>query len=143
MAIQTYQNHTRRVPGFIALLVILFLSFIGGGVNLYKSIGDHQRLYSAALVLLLTLCVFFVALYARTFALKAQDRAIRAEESLRHFMLTGKPLDSRLDPLQIVALRFAGDDEFPALAARAAEHNLKADEIKKHVKYWRPDTYRV
>ncbi|MFN0100523.1 MAG: DUF6526 family protein [Bryobacteraceae bacterium] len=143
MAIQNYRNHTRRVPGFLTVGFVLSLSVIGGGVNLYKSLGDHQRLYSAALVLLLSICVLFVGYFARTYALRVQDRAIRAEENLRHFMLTGKPLDSRLMPLQIVALRFASDDEFPALAARAAEQNTKPDEIKKLVKYWRADDYRV
>ncbi|MBL8236295.1 MAG: hypothetical protein JNM66_02675 [Bryobacterales bacterium] len=143
MANQNYQNHTQRVPGFLALGFVLFLTIIGCGVNLYRSIADHQRLYSAALLLVVTTCVFAAAFYARIFALKAQDRAIRAEESLRHFILTGKPLDARLAPLQIVALRFASDDEFPALAARAAEQGLKPDEIKKQVKYWREDTYRV
>ena len=143
MATQTYQNHTQRVPGFLAVGVLLLLIFIGGGVNLYRSIGDHQRLYSAALVLVLTACVFATAFYARSFALKAQDRAIRAEESIRHFILTGKPLDSRLQPMQIVALRFASDDEFPALAVRAAEQNMKPDDIKQLVKYWRADTHRV
>jgi len=112
-------------------------------VNLYKSLGDHQRLYSAALVLVLTACVLMVGLYARTFALKAQDRAIRAEEALRYFILTGKPLDSRLEVRQIIALRFASDDEFPALATRAAEHTMTPDDIKKSVKYWRADTNRV
>lgn len=143
METQNYQNHTQRVPGFLALGGVLLLTFVGALVNLYKSIGDHQRLYSAALVLVLVGCVFMTALFARVFALKAQDRAIRAEENLRHFMLTGKPLDSRLEPLQIVALRFAGDDEFPGLAARAAEQGMKPDDIKKAVKYWRPDLRRV
>jgi hypothetical protein len=143
METQNYQNHTQRVPGFLALGGVLALSFIGGCVNLYKSIGDHQRLYSSALVLVLTVCIFLVALYARSFALKAQDRAIRAEENLRHFMLTGKPLDSRLEPLQIVALRFASDDELAGLAARAAEQGMKPDDIKRAVKYWRPDLRRV
>ena len=143
METQNYQNHTQRVPGFLALGAVLLLSFIGGGVNLYKSIGDHQRLYSSALVLVLVGCVFMTALYARVFALKAQDRAIRAEENLRHFILTGKPLDGRLEPLQIVALRFAADDEFPGLAARAAEQSMKPDDIKKAVKYWRADLRRV
>ena len=143
METQNYQNHTQRVPGFLALGGVLFLSIIGACVNLYKSIGDHQRLYSSALVLVLTLCIFMTAYYARVFALKAQDRAIRAEENLRHFILTGKPLDSRLEPLQIVALRFAGDDEFPALATKAAEHNMKPDDIKRAVKYWRADFRRV
>jgi hypothetical protein len=44
---------------------------------------------------------------------------------------------------QIVALRFASDDEFPALARRAADESLPADAIKKSVQHWRPDYYRV
>ncbi len=143
MAVQNYSNHVRRVPGFVTLGAVLALTILGAAVNLYKSIGDHQRLYSASLVLVLSVCVLFVAGFARTFALKAQDRAIRAEESLRHFILTGKPLDSRLTVRQIIALRFAGDDEFPALALRAAEQNLAAEDIKKSIQYWRADFHRV
>lgn len=143
MTTQNYQNHTQRVRGFLALGFVLLATLIGCGVNLYLSWGDHQRLYSAALLLVLTVCVFALAGYARTFALKAQDRAIRAEEGLRHYILTGKPLDSRLQPRQIVALRFASDDEFPALAKAAMEQNLAQDAIKQQVKYWRADTYRV
>jgi hypothetical protein len=75
--------------------------------------------------------------------LKAQDRAIRAEESLRHFVLTGKPLDSRLRTGQIVALRFASDAEFPALAQKAAEEGLSSKEIKQSIQNWRADHYRV
>jgi hypothetical protein len=44
----------------------------------------------------LTVCLSLTALFARMFALKAQDRAIRAEENLRHFVITGKLLDPRL-----------------------------------------------
>lgn len=143
MAVQNYSNHVRRVPGFLTLGAVLALTILGAAVNLYKSIGDHQRLYSASLVFVLSVCVFFVAGFARTFALKAQDRAIRAEEALRHFILTGKPLDPRITVQQVIALRFAGDDEFPALALRAAEQGLAPEDIKKSVQYWRPDFHRV
>jgi Family of unknown function (DUF6526) len=143
MAVQNYSNHVRRVPGFVTLGAVLALTILGAAVNLYKSIGDHQRLYSASLVLVLSVCVLFVAGFARTFALKAQDRAIRAEEALRYFILTGKPLDPRLTVQQIIALRFAGDDEFPALALRAAEQNLAPEDIKKSIQYWRADFHRV
>jgi hypothetical protein len=44
---------------------------------------------------------------------------------------------------QIVGLRFASDEEFPALAQRAADEGLSEDEIKKAVKSWRGDDYRV
>jgi hypothetical protein len=143
MSNQNYANHTQIVPAFLALLAILLLTVIGSGVNLYQSIGDHQRLYSAALILVLSVCTLALALHARAFPLKAQDRAIRAEENLRHFTLTGRLLDPRLKPLQIVALRFASDGEFVALAIRAANVNLAPKDIKQAIKTWRADEYRV
>jgi hypothetical protein len=144
MTTQNYANHGKYVTGYhIVLFLILVLTLIGSAVNLYHSIGDHQRLYSAALILVLTFCVLLLSYYARAFALKAQDRAIRAEENLRHFVMTGKLLDARLSALQIVALRFASDGEFVALAARAANENLAPKDIKQAVKTWRADEYRV
>ena len=144
MSTQNYANHAKYVTGYhIVLFLILVLTLIGSAVNLYHSIGDHQRLYSAALILVLTFCVLLLSYYARAFALKAQDRAIRAEENLRHFVMTGKLLDARLSALQIVALRFASDGEFVALAARAANENLAPKDIKQAVKTWRADEYRV
>jgi hypothetical protein len=80
---------------------------------------------------------------SRGFALKAQDRAIRAEESLRYFMLTGKAIDARLTLKQVIALRFASDAEVVHLAKIAVEQNLKPDAIKREIKSWRPDLHRV
>jgi hypothetical protein len=144
MATQNYGNHAQFVPLFhYVLFGILVLALIGSCVNLYESWGDHSRLYSASLILVLVVCLAIVSFCARTFALKAQDRAIRAEENLRHFAMTGKLLDARLTVRQIIGLRFASDAEFVALAARAARENLSADDIKKSVKDWRADTDRV
>jgi hypothetical protein len=144
MTEQNYANHRQTVPLFHQVLMpLLLLTLIGSGVNLYLSLGDHQRLYSASLILVLTICVIFASLFARVFALKAQDRAIRAEENLRSLALTGKLLDARLSVRQVIGLRFASDGEFAALAKRAAEENLTPDAIKRAVKEWRPDAYRV
>ena len=144
MSTQNYANHARFVPLYhYVLFGMLFLTLIGSIVNLYQSIGDHQRLYSAALIVVLTVCMLLLFFFARTFPLKAQDRAIRAEESLRHFVMTGKLFDPRLAPLQIVALRFASDGEFIALAIRAANENLSPKDIKQAIKTWRADEYRV
>ena len=143
MPTQNYQNHVRRVPGFLALLLILLLTFVGSMVNLFHSLGDHQRLYSASLIVVLSGCAVCTALYGRTFALKAQDRAIRAEENLRHFVLTGKLLDPRLTLQQIIGLRFAADAEFVDLAKEAAERGMAPNEIKQKVRNWRADTHRV
>jgi len=122
---------------------VLALTFIGAVVNLYHSIGNHDRLYSAALILVLVLCLMVTAVFARVLALKAQDRAIRAEENFRHYVLTGKPLDSKLSVRQIVALRFASDAELPQLASKAAQQDLKPDDIKRAVQNWRADLYRA
>jgi len=141
---QNYANHRRFVPMFhVVLFGAIVLTLIGSLVNLYKSLGDHQRLYSASLIAVIMVCLLILFFFCRIFALKAQDRAIRAEENLRHFVLAGKLLDSRLTVRQIVGLRFASDEEFAALAQRAAQESLSEDEIKKSIRNWRADHYRV
>ena len=127
----------------VVLFALLALTLIGSLVNLFQSLGDHQRLYSASLIVALTLAALIVMFLARIFALKAQDRAIRAEENLRHFALTGKLLDSRLTLRQVIGLRFASDGEFVSLAQKAADEKLSEDAIKRAIRQWRPDTYRV
>jgi hypothetical protein len=62
---------------------------------------------------------------------------------MRHFVMTGKLLDPRLRMGQIVALRFASDGEFVALAQKAAQDNVKPADIKLAVKNWRADEYRA
>lgn len=141
---QNYSNHAQWVPGYhVVLTLLIFAGLIGSCVNLYQSLGDHQRLYSAALIVVLEFVALLLFWFCRVFPLKAQDRAIRAEENLRHFVLTGKLLDARLSVKQIVALRFAGDDEFVGLAARAAQDELIPADIKRAIQHWRADTYRV
>jgi len=142
MSEQNFSNHARMHPLFHYITApLVFLGLIGSLVNLAKS--DASSHYSAALLVIVFLILLFIGAMVRTYALKAQDRAIRAEESLRHFVLTGKPLDSRLRTGQIVALRFASDAEFPALAQKAAEEGLSSKEIKQSIQNWRADYYRV
>jgi hypothetical protein len=141
---QSYANHTKLVPMFHQVLSLLILvTFIGSVVNLYQSLGDHSRLYNAALIMAITVALMIIFWYVRIFPLKAQDRAIRAEENLRHYVLTGKLLDPRLTVRQIVGLRFAPDAEFPALAHRAAAENMTPKAIKQAVKSWRADYDRL
>src|SRR5436190_1839451 len=70
------------------------------------------------LFVLAVLTLVSVSFHCRSFALKAQDRAIRAEENLRYFILTGKRLNQDLSLNQIIALRFSSDEEFVSLADR-------------------------
>ena len=144
MDMQNYSNHRRTVPPFhFFLLPLLLLTLIGSIVNLVNSWGDHERLYSASLLVVLSIGTLLAALFGRMFALKAQDRAIRAEENLRHFAMTGKLLDPRLTIRQIIALRFASDAEFVDMAKQAADSKTAPDSIKRSIKTWRPDTDRV
>jgi len=141
---QSYKNHAQIVFLYHRVLTLLLLVIlIGSIVNLTKSWGDSTRVYSASLIVALTLAAILLFVFVRVFPLKAQDRAIRAEEQLRHYVLTGKMLDGRLTMRQIVALRFASDSEFAVLAQRAVDQSLSPDGIKREIKEWRADTYRV
>lgn len=141
---QSYSNHRRYVTGyhFIAL-GLLVLSTIGSFVNLTESIDKGEGIYSASLIVMIHVVLGFIYFYVRQFAIGVQNRAIRAEENFRHYVLTGKPLDSRLHLTQIIALRFAPDDEFTALCREAAERQLTPDEIKKQITRWKGDYHRI
>jgi hypothetical protein len=144
MAEQNLKNHRRFVPmfHFVAFTAALFPLVIAI-IELIKAIGGGSgRLHAAALVSLATAMVLGLW-YARSFALRAQDRAIRAEENLRHFMATGKPLDGRLNMRQVIGLRFAGDDEFVSLAKQTVDENLGEKQIKMAIKNWRADNNRA
>jgi hypothetical protein len=123
--------------GAIGMLLLI----IGSFVNLFKS--SPENLYSASLICLSSLLLLLVAAYTRLFPLKAQDRAIKAEENLRYFSMTGKLLPKELRVSQIIALRFASDEEFIALVERAVKENMKSKEIKQAIQHWRADHYRV
>lgn len=141
---QSYANHARVVIGFhVVLFTILLLTAASSIIGLFHAFDDPGRLYNASLLAALSVSALMMFWYMRVFPLRAQDRAIRAEENFRHFVLAGQRLDTRLTMRQIIALRFASDEEFVALAARAAAEGLAPDTIKQQIKTWRPDYHRA
>ena len=139
---QNFNNHSKMVPLYHYVTSFLLLAIlIGSIINLANT--AKENLYSASLITALTIVVILVTYFTRSFALKAQDRAIRAEENFRHFLLTGKPLDAKLSLSQIIALRFAADEEFAALAQKALLENLTNKQIKQLVVSWRADNVRL
>ena len=142
MSEQQFSNHGRFHPlyHFITAPSVL-IGLIGSIVNLVNCKPDNC--YSASLLVLVFFVLLLIVAMVRTYALKAQDRAIRAEENLRHFILTGKPFDARLTIQQIIGLRFASDEELPVLAQKAAEEGLSSKQIKQAIQHWRADYYRI
>lgn len=137
---QNYSNHRHLVPSFHFLtLTALVILLVGSVVYFFV---DSQLLLRL-LVIVMAFTITSAALHARSFAIRAQDRAIRAEENLRYFILTGQRLNQSLSLRQIIALRFASDEEFAALVERTVEQNLKPDDIKRAITNWRPDYHRV
>ena len=139
---QNYKNHSRYLLLWHFITALLLLAVTGGAIVNFIHADAHTH-YSAALILTISIILWILWWYARAFALRAQDRAIRAEENFRHFILTGKSLDKNLRMSQIIALRFASDEEFPALATRAVSEKMSSREIKQAIKNWKADHNRV
>ena len=143
MGEQNYSNHRRYVPLYhgltFSIIVLLLVS------SIYYTIAEiinHSSLKPGLFLFLISVSFLSLFYYARSFAERAQDRAIRAEENFRYYILTGKPLDKKLTMQQIIGLRFASDEEFPALVKRALDENMGNEDIKKAVKNWRADDHR-
>ncbi len=139
---QTFDNHGRIVPAYhyvtfaLLLVILLWRGFLA--VTAFSIDTVVSLLAAVALVL--------IALFARTFALRAQDRVIRLEERLRFAELAPdlKPRLSELTIDQICALRFASDDEAPELARAVLDEGLNDRQvIKRRIRTWKPDHHRV
>ena len=143
MAEQNFKNHSRLVAGYHGVTGILILGFLVGSIITFVHAHDGVVKHAAMIMIIGAVAMLGLFWYARVFALKAQDRAIRAEENFRHFILTGKPFDKQLRLGQIIALRFASDEEMPALAKKAVAENLLPKQIKEAIQKWQADYHRV
>ena len=143
MQTQNYKNHSRMVPLYHYILTLIILACLVVSIRMVIKNWNNEWRNLSILLTAISVALLLSGAFLRTFALKAQDRAIRAEENLRHFALTGKLLDPRLRIGQVVALRFASDTEFLLLSQKAADENLTPDAIKKSIVNWREDNYRV
>jgi uncharacterized protein DUF6526 len=145
MKIQNYQNHSRYYTPhhFIFYPVVIALAAIAASQSFHDS--EH------ALLWLMLACVFALFgvlsfMMRQHYSLGNQNRIVRLEMRLRYYILTQKRfevIENKLSRSQIFALRFASDEELPALVERAVKENLSGDEIKKSVKNWLADEMRV
>jgi hypothetical protein len=140
---QSLANHRRFVPMYHGVLsLILVVNLVWSGWHLYKHPG-----MAATMNLLLAFGFGILFLYARTFPLAAQDRLIRLEERLRLAEILPEDMKGRISDLKeghLIGLRFASDEEVPDLVRQVLDGKLDGrEDIKKAIKNWRPDTYRV
>ncbi len=141
---QNKSNHRRLFPPFhFVLLPILLVIIVFFTSELIVKPRNGKEAFPYLINLALAICLFISSFLARVFALKAQDRAIRAEESLRHYILSGKAINPQLRLGQIIALRFASDEELIELSDKTVKENLTQNQIKSLIKNWKADTHRV
>lgn len=129
---QNFKNHTKVVPSFMFfLLPVLALNF-GWSLN-------HWRLshfsFDGAVAVLTAAALLWGFLLTRGFALRVQDRVIRLEEQLRYSRVLPADLQARAAQLslgQVLALRFASDQELPGLlkkSSRRESDRTQGDQI--------------
>lgn len=140
---QTYANHVRRHPPFHFFVIpVLLINIIWTIVDCVRYPGWHQGWW-----IVVSLALLVLAVLARTNALKAQDRIIRLEERLRYQQLLPADLAQQAQSLsvsQMIALRFAGDEELASIVREVLSGKLtKSSEIKQAIKRWRADEFRV
>jgi hypothetical protein len=139
---QSFANHRRVRPAYLVVYFILFLNILW---TAYRAIQTPSldTANAAATAVALGLLAF----YARVFALTVQDRVIRLEMRLRLRELLPGDLQGRLGDFshrQLIAMRFASDEELPSLAAQVLRDNLQnATDIKKLIATWNADHLRA
>ncbi len=139
---QNFKNHRKFAPLFhYGTLFPTVLLLIWAIVMVINQPGQ-LTFFLLMFTILFSLNIF----HTRIFSVRNQDRIIRMEMRYRYYLLVGKrfePFEDKLNIKQIVALRFASDEELDPLIQETIEKNLKPDEIKKKVKNWQSDFQRV
>lgn len=139
---QNYENHAKFIPVFHYIaLPLLLVNFFGALFRVTQEISFYTFNGVG-----LAISLIVVAVFTRLFALKAQDRVIRLEEQIRMQTFLPDALKAQVGRLtmgQIVALRFASDEELVDLTQDALNQNTSPNALKQAVKNWRPDYDRV
>ena len=140
---QSATHHTRFVPGYhYVLFAILTVNFILRIIWAIKT-PSFPNLWA------IVMAVGFVLMgwYLRVFPLAVQDRIIRMEERQRLGRILPPEMRPRLGEFtrqQLVALRFASDDELAALATRVLDEGITDKKaIKRLIQNWRADHLRA
>jgi hypothetical protein len=136
---QTLANHARYDPLYHFFMAPLAVALLVWAIAHLVRHPSNEAIAWVALGVLVFLMVFKL----RAFPLRAQDRVIRLEERMRLAKLAADSTIPALTEGQLIALRFACDEELPSLAQKAAANNLTPKQIKEAIQTWRADYFRV
>ncbi|MEQ1854882.1 MAG: DUF6526 family protein [Longimicrobiales bacterium] len=140
---QSFENHAKFVPGYHQwTTALLFFPLLWFG---YRAVSDPG--IDRVALFVFSIGVLLAGYWLRAFPLGVQDRVIRLEERLRMERILPADLRARVPELtakQLVALRFASDEELPELTRRTlANEFAKPKDIKRAIKGWRADHQRI
>lgn len=142
---QNFENHAKLYPFHHFIIMPMALIYLGWTV-VRTDFSSSSSISDSIYQLLLAFLIFLTSYLPRIYAIKNQNRIIRLEMRQRYFYLTGTPFyekEIQLTSSQIIALRFAGDDEILDLMDKAIKENTAPKEIKKSIKNWTADHHRV
>ncbi len=145
MGTQNYRNHIRYYTAHHFIFYPVIISGIAASVVGIFRYKDYTAIW-VAITLIFIVIGWLSFMVRQHYSLGNQNRIVRLEMRLRYYQLTQQRLEdieSKLSFSQIAALRFAGDEELPALIQQTLEKNLLPKEIKKSIKNWQPDLMRV
>lgn len=139
---QNYENHVRHDTFLYLILAILLAAIVFTVIGIFVS-----EVLVAIGVILNVVGTVFVAINARSYAVKLQDRIVRTEMRMRlKDIYKGDPMNRVNDFTlsQLIALRFASDAELAELSQFVLDEGItdKA-QIKQMIKEWNPDHMRV
>lgn len=142
---QNYNNHIRYyAPHHFVFYPIIIAGMVICIVKAMNSTQDSLLWISLGVVFIVIGWLSFML--RQHYSLILQNRVVVLEMRFRYYVLTQQRLDlleDRLNFGQIAALRFASDEELPALVNRVLSEHLNPDQIKKSIKDWLPDNSRV
>jgi hypothetical protein len=140
---QSYKNHTRLYPLFhFVVFPVLVFNFINAIRHLW-----NRPMRDMVWEVIVAFALVAFAWTVRVMVVSVQDRVIRLEMQLRLRSLLPADVLARanaLTPKQLVALRFAGDDEMPSLVSDVLAGKVSTSkEIKQRIQNWQADHLRA